>query len=340
MRRRLFPIAAALVALAAAASPAGAQVEQQRIAAGVRAGGVDLSGMTVEEAATALRTGLGAALERPIVVDVAGRLFRLSPAQARVRFDELRTAKRAYYASRELPATPQGTGGAAAGLDVGTALTHSRLAVRAFAAEVDRAVYVAPRDARLRITVRRMVRRRSRAGRDLDQTLLAERISTALADPGAPRLLRARRARVRAAVTTLDLARLYPTVVTIDRKTFALRLFKRLRLRKTYGIAIGQAGLETPRGRFRITSRQVNPAWHVPNSAWAGSLAGAVIPGGVPGNPLKARWLGVAAGVGIHGTAEEWSIGSRASHGCIRMRVADVIDLYPRVPLGTPVLIR
>ena len=50
--------------------------------------------------------------------------------------------------------------------------------------------------------------------------------------------------------------------------------------------------------------------------------------------------MGITNGVGIHGTSQEWSIGTRASHGCIRMRVADVIDLYPRVPVGTPVLIR
>jgi lipoprotein-anchoring transpeptidase ErfK/SrfK len=100
------------------------------------------------------------------------------------------------------------------------------------------------------------------------------------------------------------------------------------------------AGLSTPAGLFSITSKQVNPAWHVPNAAWAGSLAGQVIPGGAPNNPLKARWLGITDGVGIHGTAEDWSIGSRASHGCIRMHVHDVIALYPRVPIGTPVLIR
>ena len=76
------------------------------------------------------------------------------------------------------------------------------------------------------------------------------------------------------------------------------------------------------------------------NSAWAVSLAGQTIAGDEPNNPLKARWLGVNGSVGIHGTAEEWSIGSRASHGCIRMRVRDVVDLYPRVPLGAQVLIR
>jgi lipoprotein-anchoring transpeptidase ErfK/SrfK len=75
-------------------------------------------------------------------------------------------------------------------------------------------------------------------------------------------------------------------------------------------------------------------------SDWAGSLQGQVIPGGAPNNPLKARWLGIADGVGIHGTSEDWSIGSRASHGCIRMHVGDVVDLYPRVPVGTKVLIK
>jgi lipoprotein-anchoring transpeptidase ErfK/SrfK len=108
---------------------------------------------------------------------------------------------------------------------------------------------------------------------------------------------------------------------------------------KTYSIAVGMAGLETPAGIRQVLEKQVNPAWHVPNSPWAGSLAGQTIPASDPRDPIKARWLGLGDGVGIHGTAEDWSIGTRASHGCIRMHVSDVINLYPRVPVGTPVLI-
>jgi lipoprotein-anchoring transpeptidase ErfK/SrfK len=103
---------------------------------------------------------------------------------------------------------------------------------------------------------------------------------------------------------------------------------------------VGAAGYDTPPGLYSIQNKQVNPAWTAPNRPWAGSLAGQTIPGGAPNNPLKARWLGVNGAVGIHGTGEPWSIGTRASHGCIRMRVPDVIDLYDRVPIGTPVLIR
>jgi lipoprotein-anchoring transpeptidase ErfK/SrfK len=79
--------------------------------------------------------------------------------------------------------------------------------------------------------------------------------------------------------------------------------------------------------------------WTAPNSPWAGELGGSRIPGGSPANPLRARWMGITGGVGIHGTGQDWSIGRAVSHGCIRMHVWDVVDLYRRVPLGTPVLI-
>ena len=133
-------------------------------------------------------------------------------------------------------------------------------------------------------------------------------------------------------VTTADLKRKYDTVIVVNRSQFRLRLFKALKPTQTYGIAVGQVGLETPAGQYTIANKAVNPAWHVPNSAWAGKLAGKVIPGDDPTNPIKARWLGIFDGVGIHGTSDDASIGHNASHGCIRMHVPDVEKLYDEVP--------
>ena len=141
-------------------------------------------------------------------------------------------------------------------------------------------------------------------------------------------------------VTTADLADKYPQVVTVDRAGFKLRLFKDLKLAKTYKIAVGQVGLETPAGVYHVQNKATDPAWHVPNSDWAGDLAGKVIPGGVPENPLKSRWLGIYAGAGIHGTDAISSLGTAASHGCIRMAVPDVQELYDEVPVQTPVYIQ
>lgn len=334
---------AAILCALAAAAPAVAQDPQPQpapeptIAQGVKAGGVDLGGMTQEQAQAALTAALQAPLARDFVLSAGGIRFPLTMAQAKLRFDAAATAAHALAAT---PPPPPAGGGASAGIDVPLVLSHSRLAVRAFLASVARRVYHAPRDARLRMTVRRMVVSHSRPGLRLASRRVAKVVDAALDGGATARALRSALVPVRPAVTYRALQRRYPRVITVDRAGFTLRLFRNLRPWKRYGIAVGMAGLETPAGSYRIQDKQVNPAWHVPNSPWAGSLAGQVIPGGAPDNPLKARWLGIADGVGIHGTAEDWSIGSRASHGCIRMRVSDVIDLYPRVPVGTPVLIR
>ena len=84
---------------------------------------------------------------------------------------------------------------------------------------------------------------------------------------------------------------------------------------------------------------QVDPPWNVPESDWAGDLAGTTVPGGAPNNPLKARWIGFNGSVGFHGTADIGSLRSAASHGCVRMAPADVIDLYERVQVGTTVYV-
>jgi lipoprotein-anchoring transpeptidase ErfK/SrfK len=327
MRRLTVPLAALLAAaLVLAAATAGAQ--EARIRQGVSAGGVDLSGLTVTDAAAKLDAALGPALNANLVLGAAGKPWTLSMSAAKLRFDAVRTAKRALYAAPGLTTVP-------------LALSHSRLAVRAFVRDVGSRVGHPARDATMRITLRHVSVRHSRPGTGLDQAAAAKAIDAALDDPAAPRQLHVTLVRTRPATTANDLRdRNGGTVITIDRGHFKLRLFKHLKFSKSYGIAVGMAGLETPPGLYAIHDKEVNPAWHVPNSAWAGSLAGQTIPGGAPDNPLKARWLGIANGVGIHGTAEDWSIGSRASHGCIRMHVSDVIDLYNRVPIGTPVLIR
>jgi lipoprotein-anchoring transpeptidase ErfK/SrfK len=163
---------------------------------------------------------------------------------------------------------------------------------------------------------------------------------TALLDEGkGNRTIAARVNVVKPSVTTATVAQQYPTYLTLDRSTYQLKLWKNLELEKTYTVAVGQVGLETPAGLYSIQDKQVDPAWHVPNSDWAGDLAGQVIPGGTAENPLKARWMGIFNGAGIHGTSDEASLGSAASHGCVRMAVTDVIDLYDRVDVGTPIYI-
>jgi lipoprotein-anchoring transpeptidase ErfK/SrfK len=311
--------------LALCALPASAAAQNSTIAAGVSAGGVDLSALSLDQAQAKLDQALTAGLSGDIIVGAGGRVFHLTTAQAGQRFDSLRTAKRALYATQPGP--------------VPLALSHAHLAVRAFAAKIGATVGRPARDAQVKITLLRIYRIPGRGGFRLDEQALANRIDKALDTPGAARVFHLRLIPTRPRIGLAQLPGAYPTVVTVDRGHFRLRLFKRLVMVKSYGIAVGRSGLETPTGIYHVEEREVNPSWHVPNSSWAGALAGKTIPPG-PADPIVARWLGLGGGIGIHGTNEPFSIGSAASHGCIRMLVSDVIALYPRVPLGTPVFIR
>jgi lipoprotein-anchoring transpeptidase ErfK/SrfK len=81
---------------------------------------------------------------------------------------------------------------------------------------------------------------------------------------------------------------------------------------------------------------QENPTWTPPDSDWAKD-AEPIPPG--PDNPLGTRWMAIYGTVGIHGTNNPASIGYSVSHGCIRMRIPDVEELFDMVTIGTPVTV-
>jgi lipoprotein-anchoring transpeptidase ErfK/SrfK len=105
----------------------------------------------------------------------------------------------------------------------------------------------------------------------------------------------------------------------------------------TFPIAIGMPGHETPLGTYSVIEKIKNPTWIPPNSPWAAGLE--KIPPGAT-NPLGPRWIGTSApAIGFHGTPQDWSVGTPASHGCMRMHFSDVIKMYDLVQVGEPVVI-
>jgi lipoprotein-anchoring transpeptidase ErfK/SrfK len=222
--------------------------------------------------------------------------------------------------------------------DVGMRVSYSRRAVarlvRRFKATFDRPAQepsVSPSATGLDV-------RRARRGLEFRASTLRAQIVRELVST-ADRVVRPRPRVTQTRLTRADLRRRYRHYLTIDRSGYRLRYYRRLELADSYTIAVGKVGLETPAGIYDIQNKAVDPAWHVPKRKWAGRLAGKVIPGGRADNPLKARWMGIVDGAGIHGTDDEGSLGTNASHGCIRMSIPDVKELYDRVPVGTPVYI-
>jgi len=330
LRRLLILCCCSAPLLTTAPASATPPLPGEPIAAGVSAAGVDLSGLTIEQAALRLEP-LRSRLEDGIVTVTAADLrFRLRTADAGVRLDAERTAKRALYAGRD-------AGGATAEVDL--AVQRSRKAVDRFVARIDKRLGRPARNSRVVITPRRVRVTHSKTGRGIGRRGLAKKIDKALLDPRISRVFKAKLRRTKPKIDAFDARKSARTVITIDQSSFKLRLFKNFKVVRTYRVAVGQSQYPTPNGRFAIQSKQVNPVWSVPNSPWAGELGGSTVGGGSAANPLKARWMGVAGSIGIHGTGQSGSIGTRASHGCIRMHVPDVIALFKRVSVGTQVLI-
>src|SRR3954471_24895416 len=94
-------------------------------------------------------------------------------------------------------------------------------------------------------------------------------------------------------------------------------------------------------GRSWVKGKHVNPAWSPPAEVRADNpRLPAVIPGGSPHNPMGPRALTLLWGeYAIHGTNRPSSIGTFASYGCIRMYNQDILDLFERVSVGTPVVV-
>ncbi len=112
----------------------------------------------------------------------------------------------------------------------------------------------------------------------------------------------------------------------------------------TYPVSIGKMDWRTPLGVTHVIQKQKDPIWYPPESVRkeheaAGDPIPAVVPPG-PDNPLGAYAMRLAAGKGtylIHGTNNPVAVGLAVTHGCIRMYPDDVAQLFPLIPVGTPV---
>jgi len=126
--------------------------------------------------------------------------------------------------------------------------------------------------------------------------------------------------------------------VVVKLSYFRLDLYRRTHLVDEFPVGVGRLSFPTPPGVYYVAGKERNPAWRNPGSSWAQDMPWYMAPG--PHNPLGTRALRLDRGaLVIHGTPEPWTIGSRSSHGCIRMRRVDVERLYDLVPSGTPVFI-
>jgi lipoprotein-anchoring transpeptidase ErfK/SrfK len=343
MRHKTFILVATLLFVLVGGAVAAYAYDSSRddvIANGVTVAGVDVGGMDVGEARVVVAKRLEGPLEQPIAVVRGKRRFNLSAADAGVQADVDGMVDAARQRSRSgsiFSRVARDLSGGEESAEVPARVSYDKAAVRRLVRRVGRGLNRDARDAE--VSFPSLDKVKEQKGRAVKTTMLRRRLAQALTVPGVDRRVAAPVRILRPKVTQADLAEKYPRLLVADRANFQLRFYKNLQLVKSYTVAVGAVGFDTPAGLYHIQNKAVDPAWTVPNSDWAGSLAGTTVPGGSAENPLKARWLGIFDGAGIHGTDQTYSLGSAASHGCIRMAIPDVIELYDQVPVGAPIYI-
>ena len=318
---------------------AGYRYEKSRsdlLLPGVFVSGIDIGGMSRREAERVLAPTLSSVLDRKLRIRAGGFKWVRTARQLGVRASVDRALDRAISMSNRLGWTsrlyhrlldrPVGEE-----FDMAVSLKDS--AVDGFVNNAAERVFKRPRNASLDLQDGRVIKRRSKPGRELIKATAQRAILGAL--DGGRSTVKLRFKTVAPAVTEDELGQTIIVRLSENR----LYLYDGLELVKEYRVATGSPKFPTPQGRFSVINKRINPTWVNPaKDTWGKKLPERIPPG--PDNPLGTRSLDLSApGIRIHGTPSSGSIGQYASHGCIRMFISDSEALFPRIEIGTPVII-
>jgi lipoprotein-anchoring transpeptidase ErfK/SrfK len=328
-------LAVVLLATMSVAATARVGASSGRILAGVEVGGVDVGGMTRDEAVGAVKATTEPKLRRGVFVVAADKRWPVTPAglgrgaaveqavDQALAGPELSWFVNVWHRLTNKPVTHA----------VGVHFADDQARVERFVRALAPKLAIAATDASIKLVDGRVVRQQPRHGRVLDVEASTRALAKGLRGNASKVKLVTR--SVAPKVTADKLGKTIEVNLSTNRLTF----YDGLKVRRVYPVATGHPSFPTPQGTWEVVYKRVNPTWTNPApDGWGADMPRSIPPG--PGNPLGTRAMSLnASGILIHGTYASGSIGRYASHGCIRMLLSDVEALYPQVPMGTPVLI-
>jgi len=333
-------VATVLVLLLAGAAFAGYRYEQARsgrILPGVRIAGVDVGGMTKDEAQQALAATVSSLLTRPIDVSLGEKSWHLTARELGVSVDPTPIVDQALDLSqsyswtsrlyRRLMDKPLSR-------TFELSVTYDDRPIDSFVQGVAGGAREQARNAFLDFANGHLIVQHGKAGRALRSAAAVDALREALRTGSSSVELHTRALAPRVSDNKLG------KTIVIRISQNRLYLYNGLKLERKFSVATGQLGIyPTPMGHWEIINKRINPTWVNPaKDTWGAGEPDFIPPG--PDNPLGTRALDLnAPGIRIHGTPADASIGHYASHGCIRMHIPDSEALFGLVDVGTPVII-
>jgi lipoprotein-anchoring transpeptidase ErfK/SrfK len=211
-------------------------------------------------------------------------------------------------------------------------VTYRRAAVRRFVANITDEVDLDPTDAELTVTGGDIAVSASEVGYRANRKRAIAAVMAALEGDAQPVALKVK--TLHPAVTEKD----YSQVLLLDQSEHRLTLFIAGEQTRQWVVATGTGDFPTPLGRYHIELKRYMPTWVNPApDGWGKDMPESIPPG--PKNPLGVRALNWSApAIRFHGTQAVDSLGTDASHGCVRMHNDDVSELYDLVDVGAIIL--
>jgi lipoprotein-anchoring transpeptidase ErfK/SrfK len=302
---------------------------------GAKVCGVSVSGLSKEDAVKKCEVELRSVAQKPVTLTLDGLNYAASPEQLGLHIDYARMVDNAYRAAwapnifermyRSFVNRPKSVNGL-------IAVQNNDALVSQFVQRVTGEVNHPPRNAYVDVTGGKPVIVTARDGYQVSEAQVRDEVAQAVDSKNRTVAIEAKKTPA----TLKDDS--FHKLIIIDLSQHMLSLYDREQPVVQFPIACGQPAWPTPVGQWQIIGKQMNPTWYNPGSAWAKTMPKTIPPG--YNNPLGLRAMPLnASGVLIHGTANDGSIGTSASHGCIRMHMPNAIQLFDMVNVGTPVYI-
>lgn len=306
-----------------------------RILPGATVAGVDVGGMTPEDAVKVVKKAVRPQLTRTIDVTWEDRTWSVTPRELGARSNARAAVDAALAASAEttfVEKTRMRVLGEELTFANDVAISYPRAGARGFVEGLASNLHRDPRDAALDYSTGWVEITSSRRGREVNTTQSLRSLRGALVE-GSPE------AELSVRTTQPEVTEeAYEKVILVRIGENKAYLYEQGKITHEYLVATGQAAYPTPTGVYEVTEKRYMPTWVNPAPDGWGSSMPASIPPGIS-NPLGLRALNwSASGIRFHGTTATYSLGYNASHGCVRMSNEDVIELYDLVDVGTPIV--
>ncbi|MGH2807717.1 MAG: L,D-transpeptidase family protein [Actinomycetota bacterium] len=311
------------------------QTYDGKILPGVEIAGVDVGGMTRRQALRAVKGASAIQLDRVVTVEWKDREWTVTPRKLGARSNAATLVDRALQTSQSTNVFTKATM-AVLGEQLDhvheLAITYPRQGIRGFVEGVASSLDREPVEASIDYSSGWVEMEPARDGRKVQAKLSRRALLSAL---------KGDEDTVDLAVKTMpapDTGDKYDQILLLRMGENRLYLYQDGEITHEYTVASGLPEYPTPTGEYVITEKRYLPTWVNPDpTGWGASMPAMIGPG--PGNPLGTRALNwSASGIRFHGTEATYSLGYAASHGCVRLSMPDIEELYDLVDVGTPIV--